>query len=169
MPASRSKTKRRPAVQQKSRSTQANNAVRRKKRMVRRSAEKTGWTALLGARRPARLPGWKELTAGNERSSARRPLGALAGKVSTMQFAMLVLVLAGAVTLYVGHVQATQDLLAEVQHARRENQRLHLKLDRLRGEFDRATGPAVVYRRARALGLEEGIVYGPTIQSPHND
>jgi hypothetical protein len=50
-----------------------------------------------------------------------------------------------------------------MQQAKKENLRLHLKLNRLRGDFDRATGPAVVYQRAKEIGLEEGIAYGPTI------
>jgi len=77
---------------------------------------------------------------------------------------MVLLALATVFTLYIGHVHATQDVLAEVQHARRANLQLHLELNRLKGDFDRATGPSVVYQRARTMGLEEGIAYGPTIQ-----
>lgn len=84
-------------------------------------------------------------------------------KISTVQFALLLLFVAISITLYVGHVQATQQVLSEMQQARKENLRLHLKLNRLRGDFDRATGPAVVYQRAKEIGLEEGIAYGPTI------
>lgn len=76
----------------------------------------------------------------------------------------LILVIAALFTLYVGHVHATQALLADLEGARRDNLRLHLKHNRLKGEFDRATGPAVIYERARALGLEEGVAYGPTIR-----
>ncbi len=67
-------------------------------------------------------------------------------------------------TLYVGHVQATQDVLADVQELRRENLRLHLRYNRVKGEFDRMTGPEVIYRRAKELGLEEGFAYGPAIR-----
>lgn len=84
-------------------------------------------------------------------------------KVSTVQFALLLLFVAASITLYVGHVHATQEVLSEMQQAKKENLRLHLKLNRLRGDFDRATGPAVVYQRAKEIGLEEGIAYGPTI------
>lgn len=69
------------------------------------------------------------------------------------------------VTLYVGHVFATRATLAELQNARRNNLRLHLTEDRLRGEFDRMTGPHQVMERAVVLGLEEGISYGPTIRT----
>lgn len=80
-----------------------------------------------------------------------------------MRFAVVVLLLAGAFTLYVGHVHATKDLLEEVQTARSENQRLHLKRNRLQGEFARKTSPSVIYERARALGLEESVTYGTPI------
>jgi hypothetical protein len=76
---------------------------------------------------------------------------------------LLLLAVAAAFTLYVGHVHATQDLLAEVQLLRKDNVRLHMQHNRLKGEFDRRAGPAGLYERARALGLEEGIAYGPTI------
>ncbi len=110
------------------------------------------------------MPGWSDLATRNERVQRRPRTDALIDKVPTVRFALLLLFVAAAATLYVGHVQATQDVLAEVQRARRDNLRLHLKLDRLKGDFDRATGPAVIYQRARALGLEEGIAYGPTIR-----
>ncbi len=110
------------------------------------------------------MPGWRDLATSNERVQPRPRPAALIDKVPTVRFALLLLLLAAGITLYVGHVQATQDALAQVQQARRENLRLHLKLNRLKGDFDRATGPAVIYERARALGLEEGIAYGPTIR-----
>ncbi len=80
-----------------------------------------------------------------------------------MRFAIIVLLLAGAFTLYVGHVHATKDLLVEVQEARAENQRLHLKRNRLQGEFARKTSPSVIYEEARELGLRESVTYGKTI------
>jgi hypothetical protein len=80
-----------------------------------------------------------------------------------VRFAAVVLLLAGAFTLYVGHVHATKDLLGEVQTLRSENQRLHLKRNRLQGEFARKTSPSVIYERARALGLQESVTYGPPI------
>lgn len=83
--------------------------------------------------------------------------------VSTLRFALLVLAVATAFTFYVGHVHDMQELLVDLQYEQRENLRLHLKYNRLKGDFDRATGPAIIYERARAMGLQEGIEYGPTI------
>jgi hypothetical protein len=80
-----------------------------------------------------------------------------------VRFALVILALAALFTLYVGHVHATQDLVARVQEARQANRSLHLKHNRLKGAFDRATGPAVIQRRAQQLGLEENLAYGPPI------
>lgn len=90
-------------------------------------------------------------------------MGSFLQQVSTVRFALVVLVLAGAFTLYVGHVHATKDLLNQVQEARAENQRLHLKRNRLEGEFARKISPSVIYERARELGLRESVTYGPPI------
>ena len=81
-----------------------------------------------------------------------------------MRFGLLVLTIVTVFTLYVGHVYATQDVLAELQQMRRENLRLHLKHNQLKSAFDRATGPSVIYQRAGAMGLQDGIDYGPTIE-----
>lgn len=109
------------------------------------------------------LPGWSDLAKANQRSAANGRKGTFLERISTTRFALLVLALALLSTTYVGHVQATQDLLAEVQHLRRENLHLHLKHNRLKGEFDQMVGPSVIYDRARRLGLEENVVYGPAI------
>lgn len=116
-----------------------------------------------GGRRPssAKLPGWGQLATPAAGTPQRS--GFFEG-VSTGRFALLILAIAAAFTLYVGHVHATQDLLAEVQQLRKDNMRLHMKYNRLNGEFDRRVGPAVIHERARALGLEEDIRYGPTIE-----
>ena len=90
--------------------------------------------------------------------------GSFLETISTLRFGMLVLAIAAVFTLYIGHVHATRALLVEVQSLRQENLELHLRYNRLKGEFDRATGPATIYRRAKELGLEEGISYGPTIR-----
>ena len=76
---------------------------------------------------------------------------------------LYVLVAAALFTAYVWHVYATREALREVQRLRREHLQLVLQYNRLRGEFDRATSPAVIYRRARALGLAEGFTYGPVV------
>jgi len=109
------------------------------------------------------LPGWTDLEPPTNRR--RRDAGddSFLESVSTLRFAAVVLLLAGAFTLYVGHVHATKDLLGEVQELRSENQRLHLKKNRLQGEFARKTSPSVIYERARELGLEESVTYGSPV------
>lgn len=134
--------------------------VRRRKAASQRNAVRRHAAKTSGA--PRGLPGWNDLSGANEKKrKVRTP--AYLERVSTIRFALLVMLLAAAFTAYVGHVHATQALFAELQQARKENLRLHLKHDRLQGNYDRATGPSVVYDRARALGLEEDITYGPTI------
>ena len=111
------------------------------------------------------LPSWSDLAKANERALKQVRSSGFVERIPTGRFALglLAVVLVG--TLYVHHVYATQDVLAALQSERRANLELHLTLTRLKGDFDRATGPAVVYQRARALGLEEAIDYGPTIQT----
>jgi hypothetical protein len=136
--------------------------VRRKKRVVSRkgpaAAEKRS------ARSHVAPAGWKDLARGGRRAPRGKRSASRFDGISTFRFALLLFAVAAGFTLYVGHVHATQDLVAEVQQVRRENMRLHLQYNRLKGEFDGATGPVEVYDRARALGLEEGIAYGPTIR-----
>ena len=111
----------------------------------------------------ADLPGWKELSGRNKRKAASSMAAGFIDRVSTVRFTLLVVLLTGGLTLYVSHVQATQELLNEVQRARIENRQLHLKLSRLKGAFDRRTGPTLIRRRAKELGLKTGISYGPSI------
>ncbi len=80
---------------------------------------------------------------------------------------MLILAVAALVTLYVGHVHASQNLLTEVQQLRRENLNLHLKYNRLKGSFDEVASPARIYARAHDLGLVEDVTYGPNIRLDH--
>jgi len=109
------------------------------------------------------LPGWTDLeTPSNSRTPDPNDETFLQ-KVSTVRFAAIVLLVAAAFTLYVGHVHATKNLLGQVQEARVENQRLHLKRNRLQGEFARKTSPSVIYERAREMGLEESVTYGPPV------
>lgn len=110
------------------------------------------------------LPGWKELAKANQRAHGAGQAGSFLERISTTRFALLILVLALLFTTYVGHVHATQDLLSTVQQLRRENLQQHLKYNRLKGEFDQMVGPSVIYDRARKLGLEQDVVYGPTIE-----
>jgi len=111
------------------------------------------------------LPDWADL---EPRTNKRRrdpssPDDSFLERVSTVRFAVIVLVLAGAFTLYVGHVHATRSLLNEVQELRTTNKRLHLKRNRLQGQFARKTSPSVIYERARELGLRASVTYGPSV------
>lgn len=117
----------------------------------------SGWS-----RHGTALPGWTDLEPSKNKRRDTTDESFLEN-VSTLRFALLVLLIAGGFTLYVGHVHATKDLLNKVQEARAENQTLHLKRNRLKGEFDRRTGPSVIYERAREIGLEASVTYGPPI------
>ena len=123
-----------------------------------RSPESNGWV-----RHGTALPGWSDL----EPSTNRKRTGAddtFLQNVSTGRFALLILAVAGLFTLYVGHVHTTTDLYNQLQQARTQNQQLHLKHNRLEGAYDRRTGASVIYERARALGLQESVSYGPPIR-----
>ena len=109
------------------------------------------------------LPGWTDLDGPKNQHRRRQEDDSFLQRMSTGRFALLVLLVAGGFTLYVGHVHATKDLLDEVQEARTTNQRLHLKHNRLQGVYDRKTSPHVIYERARELGLEASVSYGPPI------
>lgn len=123
----------------------------------------------------AGLPGWSDLTDSgkskkkNRRTHSRKTTGNKRALdiTPTLRFAVITMLLCIGVTLYVGHVFATRTTLAELQAASRDNLRLHLTEDRLKGEFNRMTSPHQVMDRAAALGLEEGITYGPTISIQH--
>ncbi len=112
----------------------------------------------------ATLPSWKQLESKKNRR-IKRDSGPspFLGAVSTLRFALVLAAIATAFTLYVGHVHATHDILAKTEAARKENHRLHLKYNRLKGDFDRMTGPAEIHRRANALGFVEDAAYGATI------
>jgi len=114
-------------------------------------------------------PGWHDLDISfkNERASSDGQLYAPLDSASTVRFIAIILAIAAAMTLYVGHIHASQELLTSVQHLRHENMNLHLKNNRLKGTFDGITSPARVYARAKTLGLVEDAVYGPTIYIEH--
>lgn len=110
------------------------------------------------------MPDWADLERPtNQRQSQRPSDESFLERISTIRFALAVLVLAGAFTLYVGHVHATRSLLNEVQELRAENKRLHLKRNRLKGKFARKTSPSVIHDRARELGLRASVTYGPPV------
>jgi len=108
------------------------------------------------------LPGWTDLEAPKNRRRESAG-GTFLEHVSTLRLALLILAVAAGFTLYVGHVHATTDVYNRLQQARKENQQLHLKHNRLQGAYDRRTGPSVIYERARALGLQESVTYGTPI------
>ncbi len=94
-----------------------------------------------------------------EKVRRSRPLDA----VPSLRFGILALFVFVAMTLYVSHVYATRATLAELQDARRTNERLRLTNQRLQGDVDRMTGPHTIMAEAAHLGLDEGVAYGPPI------
>lgn len=113
------------------------------------------------------LPSWADLEPKtNQRVQEPSDDASFLQRISTVRFGLILLGLAAAFTLYVGHVHATQQLAMDVQQARAANHTLHLKHNRLKGEFDRKTGPSVIYERARAIGLQERLPNSPTITVP---
>ncbi len=136
------------------------------------------------ARRGLALPGWADLDssgitahAGREAAGQRkaaqladRKAGRPAARlrpfdvVPSLRFGLLVLIACAVGTLFVAHVYATRDTLADLQAARSENVRLRMTGQRLRGEFDHLTGPEAVMPRAAAVGLVEGVAYGVPIR-----
>lgn len=147
--SSRKTTPSRAKQTKSTRKPQAERAILTRKS---RAGDLPTWSDLGGRAHPAR--GKKT------RASQRlRPLDATPG----LRLGLLVLIGCVLVTAFVGHTFATQATLAEVQAARTENTRLRLTNQRLRGAFDRMTGPEAVMPKAAALGLEEGIAYGPPI------
>lgn len=107
------------------------------------------------------LPSWSDLEPKrNQMRKEPEDDGSFLENVSTIRFGLLVLIIAALFTLYVGHVHATQQVLMDVQKAQQLNHSLHLKHNRLKGEFDQATGPSVIYERARELGLREAVPTG---------
>lgn len=110
------------------------------------------------------MPGWGDLEKGNRREGPRRGgWDVLLDSVPTMRLSLWILSAAILVTLYVGHVHATSKLAAEVQRMSETNLGLHLRYNRVKGAFDQASGPTVIYERARRLGLSESLPNGFTV------
>ncbi len=95
--------------------------------------------------------GWQELTVIDEISPKPRVLA----RISTLRFSLVVFAIAAAFTIYIGHVYQSQDLLDEMNLQQQENVRLHLQHNRILAEYNAATGPSVIYRRAQTLGLQD--------------
>jgi hypothetical protein len=113
------------------------------------------------------LPEWKDLATGNERAIVRNErtrTPSFLAEVSTIRFALVIVALGVSLGLYVRHVYATQEMLSRLEAARKEQMRLSLRINRLNGVLDQMTSPAAIYERARGLGLEEDILYGPAIR-----
>jgi len=58
--------------------------------------------------------------------------------------------------LYLGHVFATQELLQEVQHLEQEYNKVKRAHDNYRLTYDRMTGPADIYQKAKEQGFING-------------
>lgn len=130
---------------------------RRKKRTARPTARR----AQPKAAPAAGFPGWDEL-AGKD-AAARKARRSRTDGVPTFRLVLLLAVACAAITVWVGHVQATEDIAAEVQRLERQHLRLTLQHNRLRGAFDRATGPDAVLPRAAALGFTAAPATAPTL------
>jgi hypothetical protein len=144
------------------RSNTAATSGRRKTAAARRQAPASAVVA--------GFPTWADLgSAGRRKSATKKVLAEKARRAHfldvapSLRFGAWVLVGCVAATLYVGHVFATQETLADLQRAERENLQRHLTHERLQGAYDRMTGPDQILERAAALGLEEGVAYGPPI------
>ena len=162
--------------------TAPKKAPAKKRRAAPRTTPAPGLTARK-ARRGVVLPGWSDLdgaasgvashagraAAGQRKATtladrkAGRPRVRPFDLVPSLRFGLLVIIACAIATAFVAHVYATRDVLADLQSARAENVHLRLAGQRLRGDFDRLTGPDAVMPRAVALGLEEGIAYGVPI------
>jgi len=109
-------------------------------------------------------PGWKDLAKANDRPSGPQPdSDSYLGALSTARFAAMVLAVATLFTLYVGHVFAMQDLLADVQNLRNENLALEMTFDKLEGDFHSKIGPEAMFGEAAQLGLSERLPTGTPI------
>ena len=83
--------------------------------------------------------------------------------MTTAHFVLWLFGIGIAATLYVGHVQATQNTFERLHARRKANLQFLLERDRLKGELDHATGATVIYPKASELGLTEGFEYGQTL------
>ena len=107
------------------------------------------------------MPGWSALEEGNRREGSRKNgWDVMLDSVPTMRLSLMIISAGIVLALYVGHVHATQQLAAGVQEMSEDNLTLHLRYNRVKGAFDRASGPSVIYERARRLGLSESLPNG---------
>jgi len=145
------------AVRRRRASKKASNATARPSSII--------WSGLRND--PAKLPGWKDLSDDNDRDTRATRGRDYLERITTTQFLTWLFALLLGAVLYVGHVHATQQLVADLETARQQNLQLHLQHSRLKGDFDRITGPSVIHERAQALGLRRGAgAVGPPIEVP---
>lgn len=154
-----------PTVVKPTRRTPPPAPSRARSRVVARRPSPPPKAAAKPSRRGDGTVGWAELagkaTAASARKRERTP--GLVDGVPTLRFALMLLAICTALTLYLAHQYASQAVVEEVQELRREKLRLVLQQNRLRGEYDRMTAPAVILRRADELGLRASADYAPTI------
>ncbi|MEM6326298.1 MAG: hypothetical protein AAF791_04195 [Bacteroidota bacterium] len=150
------KTTSRPSPRPTSRAKQTKSA--RKPKATRAVMDRKSRTGDLAT--------WADLgskpTSRGQKTRASRRVKALDATPS-LRLGVLALFACALLTAFVGHTFATQATLSEVQAAQEENERLRLTHQRLRGAFDRMTGPEEVMPAAARLGLEEGVAYGPAL------
>ena len=116
---------------------------------------------------PGTLPSWSDLADSQIiQQNARPDVDNWFGAVSTARFVVIILALATVITLYVGHVFATQDLLTEVQQLRSEQLALEMTFDKLEGELHHVTGPEEIFAAANELGLTDRVHRGTPIIIP---
>jgi len=136
---------------------------RKAERKLKRPKRKTKQVSVIAAGRETLE--WSDLIeAENSMSLPCEDGPSFLGAISALRCALVVLAIAGIFTLYVGHVYATQNVLSDLQAARKENLSLRLEYNRTKGLYDAAIGPAVIYNRAHALGLTEHTENGTPIR-----
>ena len=107
------------------------------------------------------LRNWQEFAVIDEAA----PKPKVIARISTLRFGLVIFIIAGILTLYIGHVHTSQDLLAELNTLNRENVRLHLQHNRLVANYNASIGPSVIHQRVPALGLQRGYEYAGLIQN----
>lgn len=116
-------------------------------------------------RRVHRLKTEEERTQEEAQQSIRFPASATTKPSYTTFVAVLVLGLA--LVLYVGHVHATDALLAKKQRLERERRALQLEYNRVKGLYDQMTSPTVIYEQAQSLGLLSDTLRATYHLAPH--
>ena len=142
-----------------------------RRRVQKKSAPASGgiadWIALSVGGEAVALPEWTDLSTGkNKRKKAnrvRKQVDSMLSGVSTSQFVLVLLIAAVGLGFYVSHVFATRDTLSLLEQQRRDNLRLELQYNQLKGQLDKKISPNAVYRRARELGLQEGLAFEPVV------